>query len=186
LSSFRLGKKKSLAIILLISVIVVFSLFAYIFTSRSATCGGSPKITYSVSYNITDNTLLLNVSSWINQTYVFDQAILKDSKDQILANNNIVSTELPPYHSINITITLNNLVLTSGQSYNVELYTTKDQSFQSYLIIYENVKTKVSLLSANTLLVDIQSFANQTIVFDKANINSWDSIKFNEEYTSTA
>ena len=74
--------------------------------------------------------------------------------------------------------------MTSGQNYIVELYTTEDDRFQSYLTIYENVKTKVSLLSANTLLVNIQSFANQTIVFDKATINGWDSIKFDEEYKS--
>ena len=108
--------------------------------------------------------------------------VLKNSKVQILATSNIASTELPAYKSVNITINLNNLVLTSGQNYRVELYTSENDSFQSYLTIYEKVKTKVSLLNSNTLLVDIQSFADQTIIFDKATINGWDSIKFNEEY----
>ena len=73
MSSFRLNKKKSLTIILAISVIVVLSVFVYIFTSRTGICGGSPKIENSVSYNTTDNTLMLQVKSWINQTYVFDE-----------------------------------------------------------------------------------------------------------------
>jgi hypothetical protein len=184
LSFFRLNKKKSLAIILLISIIVAVSVFVYMFTSRTGICGGSPKIENSVSYNSTDNTLLLQVKSWVNQTYLFDRIILKDSKSQILVTSNVASTELPAYKSVNITINLNSLVLNSGQRYSVELYTTEDDSFESYLTIYENVKTKVSLLSANTLLVDIQSFANQTIVFEKATINGWDSIKFDAAHTS--
>jgi hypothetical protein len=184
LSSFRLDKKKSLAIILVIGIIVALSVFVYVFTSRLAICGSSPKIEYSISYNKSDNTLLLHVSSWINQTYVFEKMILKDSKGQILATKDIVSTELPAYKSINITINLDNLVLASGQSYSVELHTAEDESFQSRLIIYENVRTKVSLLNANALLVDIQSLANQTLFFDKAAINGWDSANFDEEYKS--
>lgn len=138
-------------------------------TSLTPTCGTIRKVEYSVSYNNTDNSVFLDVTSWVNQTYVFDEAVIKDSGGQVVASAEFVPTVLPAYGTINLTINVGNVVLPSGQSYGVELHTTDGDSYSSILTVYENVKTRVSLASANTLLVDIQSFANQTVVFEKGN-----------------
>ena len=55
----------------------------------------------------------------------------------------------------------------------------KAYSYNSFLTVYENVKTRVSLFNTSTLQVDVQSFANQTIVFDKATINDFGRNQFN-------
>ncbi len=154
---------------------VAVGVLIYLNTLHMPVCGTYRKVTYSVSYNSTENSIGLFLTSWVNQTYVFNQVIVKDSKGQVVDIANIDPVQLHAYHSVNVTINLNSGGLESGQNYDVELNTVEGESYRSYLTIYENVKTQVSLASANTLLVDIQSQANQTIVFDRATINGWSS-----------
>lgn len=129
------------------------------------------KVGHSVSYDRTEGTVVVNVTSYFNQTEVYDRAVLKNSEGNVLASASYAPTLLPAFGSINLTINLDSVVLASGQSYKVELHTTDDKYYTPVLIVYENVRTRASIASANTLLVEIQSFANQTIIFDHANIN---------------
>ena len=141
------------------------------------------KVGCSVSYNITDSSVFVKVTSWFNQTDVFERAVVKNSGGQVLASASFVPIVLPAYGAINLTINLDSVILASGQSYHVELHTADGKFYSSVLYVYENVKTRVSLVSANTLLVDVQSFANQTIVFERATISDWFSNRFNEVST---
>jgi hypothetical protein len=151
--------RNTVLVILLVTVIVVSGASSYILTSLTPFCGTTRTVVYSVSYNNTAN-VFLNVTSWVNKTFVFDQVNIKDSNGHVVASEDFVPTVLPAFGTINLTINLGTVILPSGKSYGLELHTTEGNSFNSILTVYENVKTRVSLLNANTLQVDIQSFAN--------------------------
>jgi hypothetical protein len=172
-------KWKSVLGVLIVIIVAVSGASLYILSSLTPICGTTRIVEYSVSYNNTDNSVFLNVTSWVNKTYVFDEAVIKDSKGQVVVSTDFFPTELPAYGTIDLTINVGSVVLSSGQSYNVELYTTDGDSYKSVLTVYENVKTRVSLVNANTLLVDVQSFANQTIDFESATINDFGRNQYN-------
>jgi len=174
-----LGLFKKVLFYSLLSITVVFLVVAgvlfYIITSSGGMnemLGYVPPITSS--FNSTDNTLLLILNSRLNQTTVFNEIIIENSTGHIVAIEKMNITKLPAYKSINMTINLNNYNLASGMAYTVNLYTAEGENYHSPFIIPEYVKlTKISLESTDTLLIDIESLADQPIVFDGVTIKEW-------------
>jgi hypothetical protein len=167
--------KVALIVLFLAAIVVVSTVVTYIFWfSPRFVCGNSElKFGISPSYNATSNSVMLNITSWVNQTFVFNKVTLKDSNGQILTTADFSATELPAYKSIKLAFNLTVDGLTSGRYYPIRLYTTEGDSYDSSLTLYENVKTHVSFVDAHTVSVTVQSFANQTIIFEKATINDW-------------
>ena len=122
--AFNMHKK--IALIILIAIVIVISgVSAYILTSLTPFCGTTRTVVCYVSYNNTANSLFLNVTSWVNKTFVFDQANIKDSNGHVVASEDFVPTMLPAFGNIDLTINLGTVVLPSGKSYGIELRTNE-------------------------------------------------------------
>jgi hypothetical protein len=165
--------KKLVLVILLIIALTISCLFLYALYFRGRFFDDAIKVGFTASYNKTENSVLVNATSWVNQTDVFNRAVVKDQGGQTLATSNFGSMTLHPFGSINLKIDMGDVDLASGQSYKIELYTIDGKTYHSVLTLYEKVKTTVTLIDAHTLQVDVKSFANQTIVFNQATINYW-------------
>jgi hypothetical protein len=133
---------------------------------------GPGPIIVTTSFGIDENTLLLGLRSTLERTVVLNQVIIKNSARHVATTFNIVPTELPWHETRNITINLGNYKLYSGIEYKAIFYTTEGANYSYSFEIPIDVKiTKVSLQSANTLLLDIQSLSNFNTVIDTVSIS---------------
>jgi hypothetical protein len=124
------------------------------------------------SFDIGNNTLLLSLKSMLEQTVVLNKIIFKDYKGQDVVAADVVPTELQHWKTRNIAINLGNSKLNSGIEYKAIFYTTEGGNYSYSFSIPINAKiTKISLQSANTLLLDIQSLSNFNTVIDTVSIS---------------
>jgi hypothetical protein len=167
-------KKLSVACILLLLTSASLAsayVLLNIFLVGGPLCGTNLiQVNIEATYQPQNDTLLLNVKSLKNQTYNLNQVTIRDSAGQVLVNRGIEQTKLSPYGASNITVDLGGYVFASGEYYRVELGTLEGNSFESILNVYEKVKTQVSAFTGDTISVYVQSYANQTVTFNKATI----------------
>jgi hypothetical protein len=175
---------KKLILALLVAIAVVCVLVLFFWGNNSGLGYDVITVSCATVYNKTDNTIALYITSYENQTHTFNQAIIKNSDSHAVATINFDPVTLPAYGNFSTTLRLNEGVLASDKSYNVELYTIEGKLYTSYLTYYEEVKTQATVVNTNTLLVEIQSLSNQTITFDKATLNYWVPVQFSPDQAS--
>ena len=123
----------------------------------------------------------------VNKTLVFNQLIITDSKNSLLFTATLPSIELHSEENINFSTCIGEIVLNQGSGYNVEIISANGQKYSSFLILFEWIQvSKVSLSSPKTLLVEVHSLSNQTIVFDHAIVSQWQEQEFTPGVKSLA
>jgi hypothetical protein len=183
--NIHLDKKKVLAAIIIIVVLITASFWYYSQIPKWNSC--TPEVSINVSYNSLSNDLNLNVASMVNKTLVFNQLIITDSKNSLLFTATLPSIELHSEENINFSTCIGEVVLNQGSGYNVEIISANGQKYSSFLILFEWIQvSKVSLSSPKTLLVEVHSLSNQTIVFDHAIVSQWQEREFTPGVKSLA
>jgi hypothetical protein len=124
-------------------------------------------------FNKADQTLLLDVQSYSNESIDFSGTVIKNSLGTLVANATVVPTKIPGYQSMRMIVNVTDYGLTYGSNYDVTLYTTNGEYLSGSFIIPENVRISEFSFDNNALILTITSMASQTIVFDSATINEF-------------
>jgi hypothetical protein len=124
-------------------------------------------------FNKADQTLLLDVQSYSNESIEFSGTVIKNSLGTLVANATVVPTKIPGYQSMRMIVNVTDYGLTYGSNYDVTLYTTNGEYLSGSFIIPENVRISEFSFDNNALILTITSMASQTIVFDSATINEF-------------
>ncbi len=184
LVTYKSHKKTFVILFLVVVAVVLCFVFLFFLGTHPRLANDVVTVSCVSTYNKTDSTVVICLVSYENEAHIFNKAIFKNSEGQQLAMIDLIPSTLPAYGNLNMTINLAEGVLSSDNSYRVELYTTEDKCYSSYLTYYEAVHTQATIVDTNTLLVEIQSLSSQTITFDKATINYWVTAQFNSDSTS--
>jgi hypothetical protein len=185
MSEKRLTKKVLVSLAIILSLTIV-GLLAYAWASSYGSWGSCiPELSIGASYNGTDKTLDLNITSMVNKTITFEQIAITDSKSNLLFKSALPSVELHPNENISISTNVGETPLNQGNDYNIELLSTNGQKYSTILILFERLQvTNVTYSSPKTLQVEVNSPSNQTIFFDHATIYQWKEKEGSSIYVS--
>jgi len=182
----RLGKRNLIGFLLMALVLAGAITFLWVYTcGRYNDC--IPDYSMSASYNATTNYLEVSVNSYANNTIFFNSLDVKDSKGSTVFTSNLPSTEVSPMKNATFSVNLGKNSLKGGSGYGIELLATNGQKYTYFLMLFEWIHVmKVTLSSPKTLLVEIQSFSNKTIVLDHATVSQWQEVQYSPDYKSLA